>query len=101
VGLAIAFAAVLFAFSEGFMGHSSTPRQLRGDALALVGGMLWGLTTLVIRGFEDGDGQRGEDLVLPGGRDRRRGAAAVAGAGRNLVASLIRATPGFSLGCRP
>ncbi len=48
-GLVIAFAAVAFAFSEGFAGHA-TPRQLRGDALALAGGTLWGLTTLVIRG---------------------------------------------------
>ncbi|MBC5782540.1 DMT family transporter [Ramlibacter sp. USB13] len=48
VGLVIAFAAVALAFSEGFMGHS-TPRQLRGDALALAAGTLWGLTTLVIR----------------------------------------------------
>ena len=49
VGLVIAFAAVAFAFSEGFTG-ASTPRQLRGDALALAAGVLWGLTTLVIRG---------------------------------------------------
>jgi drug/metabolite transporter (DMT)-like permease len=49
LGLAIAFAAVALAFSEGFTGHS-TPRQLRGDALALTAGVLWGLTTLVIRG---------------------------------------------------
>ena len=49
VGLGIAFAAVAFAFGEGFSGHS-TARQLRGDALALLGGVLWGLTTLVIRG---------------------------------------------------
>jgi drug/metabolite transporter (DMT)-like permease len=49
VGLVIAFAAVALAFSEGFMGHA-TPRQLRGDALALGAGVLWGLTTLVIRG---------------------------------------------------
>lgn len=49
VGLVIAFAAVAVAFSEGFTGHS-TARQLRGDALALSAGVLWGLTTLVIRG---------------------------------------------------
>jgi drug/metabolite transporter (DMT)-like permease len=49
VGLLIAFAAVALAFSEGFTGHS-TPRQLRGDALGLVAGLLWGMTTLVIRG---------------------------------------------------
>ena len=48
VGLVIAFAAVAVAFSEGFTGPS-TPRQLRGDALALAAGTLWGLTTLVIR----------------------------------------------------
>jgi drug/metabolite transporter (DMT)-like permease len=49
VGLGIAFAAVALAFSEGF-DSGSTPRQLRGDALALAAGILWGLTTLVIRG---------------------------------------------------
>ncbi|MBC5763824.1 DMT family transporter [Ramlibacter albus] len=48
VGLFIAFAAVALAFSEGFTG-GSTPRQLRGDALGLAAGVLWGLTTLVIR----------------------------------------------------
>ncbi|MGV3569516.1 MAG: DMT family transporter [Ramlibacter sp.] len=48
VGLVIAFAGVAWAFSEGFTG-ASTPRQLRGDALALLAGTLWGLTTLVIR----------------------------------------------------
>jgi drug/metabolite transporter (DMT)-like permease len=48
LGLAIAFAAVAVAFSEGFM-RGSTSRQLQGDALALAAGTLWGLTTLVIR----------------------------------------------------
>jgi len=47
-GLVIAFAAVAVAFSEGFSG-AGTPHQLRGDALALAAGVLWGLTTLVIR----------------------------------------------------
>jgi drug/metabolite transporter (DMT)-like permease len=47
-GLVIAFVAVAVAFSEGFSG-ATTPRQLRGDALALAAGVLWGLTTLVIR----------------------------------------------------
>jgi drug/metabolite transporter (DMT)-like permease len=47
-GLLVAFVAVAFAFSEGFTGQA-TPRQLRGDALALAAGVLWGLTTLVIR----------------------------------------------------
>ena len=48
VGLVIAFVAVAIAFSEGLTA-SVTPRQLRGDALALAAGTLWGLTTLVIR----------------------------------------------------
>jgi drug/metabolite transporter (DMT)-like permease len=48
VGLVIAFVAVAVAFSEGFTGPT-TARQLRGDALALAAGTLWGLTTLVIR----------------------------------------------------
>jgi drug/metabolite transporter (DMT)-like permease len=47
-GLVIAFAAVAIAFSEGFTGTATT-RQLRGDALALAAGALWGLTTVVIR----------------------------------------------------
>ncbi len=50
-GLAIAFAAVIVAFSDG-LAHTAagaSSRQLRGDALALAAGMLWGLTTLVIR----------------------------------------------------
>lgn len=48
-GLCIAFAGVVVAFAEGFIGHESSLRQLRGDALALMGGAAWGLTTLVIR----------------------------------------------------
>ncbi len=47
VGLALAFAGVVVAFSESF-GHT-TSTQLRGDALGLAAGMLWGLTTLTIR----------------------------------------------------
>jgi drug/metabolite transporter (DMT)-like permease len=49
IGLVIAFAAVALAFAEGFFSHTAGPRQLRGDALALLAGVLWGLTTLVIR----------------------------------------------------
>lgn len=48
IGLVIAFVAVAIAFSEGFTG-SVTLRQLRGDALAVAAGILWGLTTVVIR----------------------------------------------------
>ncbi len=46
-GLACAFAAVAFALREGFSaGGAST---WVGDLMALVAGMLWGLTTVVIR----------------------------------------------------
>ena len=48
LGLGIAFAAVAVAFSEGF-NHPALPNQWRGDALALLAGLFWGLTTLVIR----------------------------------------------------
>jgi drug/metabolite transporter (DMT)-like permease len=46
LGLACAFAAVVFAFRDGLTGHG-TPWW--GDALALAAGMFWGLTTVVIR----------------------------------------------------
>jgi drug/metabolite transporter (DMT)-like permease len=46
-GLLCAFVAVLFALREGFTAGSAA--MLRGDLLALLAGMLWGLTTVVIR----------------------------------------------------
>ncbi|MDP2448312.1 MAG: DMT family transporter [Polaromonas sp.] len=47
VGLACAFAAVAFALREGFNAVGA-PTWV-GDVMALVAGMLWGLTTVVIR----------------------------------------------------
>ena len=47
VGLVIAFVGVVVAFAESF-GHASRS-QLQGDVLALLAGLLWGLTTLAIR----------------------------------------------------
>ena len=46
-GLALAFAGVVLAFSES-LGHSPAG-QLHGDALGLLAGVLWGLTTMAIR----------------------------------------------------
>ena len=46
-GLLCAFAGVVFALREGFA--SGTAATLHGDILALAAGMLWGLTTVVIR----------------------------------------------------
>lgn len=48
MGLALAFAAVVFALREG-LGTVSQAQQWWGDWLALTAGMLWGLTTVVIR----------------------------------------------------
>jgi drug/metabolite transporter (DMT)-like permease len=47
VGLVCAFLGVVFALREGFTGNGMA--TVRGDVLALAAGMLWGLTTVVIR----------------------------------------------------
>ena len=48
LGLAFAFAAVVFALREGF-GAANGSRMWLGDVLALAAGMFWGLTTISIR----------------------------------------------------
>ena len=50
VGLLIAFAGVAWAFEEGFHAPAAGPHQLFGDALGVGAGVLWGATTLAIRG---------------------------------------------------
>lgn len=50
LGLLAAFAGVAWAFAEGFQRPSVGQRQWIGDALGVAGAVLWGLTTLVIRG---------------------------------------------------
>jgi drug/metabolite transporter (DMT)-like permease len=49
-GLTLAFAGVAGAFAEGFHSPSVSPQQWLGDGLALLAAILWGATTLVIRG---------------------------------------------------
>lgn len=49
-GLLLAFAGVAWAFEEGFAAPAAGPHQLLGDALGLFAGVLWGATTLAIRG---------------------------------------------------
>ena len=49
LGLGLAFCAVVFALRDG-LGAASHPDQWLGDLLALSAGMMWGLTTVVIRG---------------------------------------------------
>jgi len=49
-GLSAAFAGVAWAFAEGFTQPAVGPRQWLGDALGVAAGVLWGATTLAIRG---------------------------------------------------
>lgn len=50
LGLLVAFAGVLWAYSEGFGAATAGPRQWLGDALGLAGAVFWALTTLALRG---------------------------------------------------
>jgi drug/metabolite transporter (DMT)-like permease len=51
VGLACAFGGVVWAFAEGFSGKAAVgPLQWLGDALGIAAAVLWGATTLVVRG---------------------------------------------------
>jgi len=50
LGLVIAFGGVVWAYFEGFAQPTAGPRQWLGDALGLCGAVLWGLTTLALRG---------------------------------------------------
>jgi drug/metabolite transporter (DMT)-like permease len=49
-GLVLAFGAVAWAFAEGFGKGSGSSLQWVGDALGLLSALLWGGTTLAIRG---------------------------------------------------
>lgn len=49
-GLLTAFAGVAWAFSEGFSQPAAGPLQWLGDGLGVAAGILWGATTLAIRG---------------------------------------------------
>lgn len=49
-GLTLAFAGVSWAFAEGFTRPAAGPQQWLGDALGVSAGVLWGATTLAIRG---------------------------------------------------
>ena len=49
LGLSLAFAAVVYAVSDGLSARHDDPLWWLGDALALSAGALWGLTTVLIR----------------------------------------------------
>lgn len=50
LGLVAAFGGVVAAFAQGFTAPVAGPRQWLGDALGIAAAVLWGLTTLVLRG---------------------------------------------------
>ena len=50
LGPALAFGGVVWAYFEGFVRPTAGPQQWLGDALGIAGAVLWGLTTLVLRG---------------------------------------------------
>jgi drug/metabolite transporter (DMT)-like permease len=50
LGLVIGFGGVLIALAEGFGAPAAGPNQWLGDALGIAAGVLWGATTLAIRG---------------------------------------------------
>lgn len=49
-GLVLAFAGVAWGFAEGFTRPAAGDLQWLGDALGVIAGVLWGATTLAIRG---------------------------------------------------
>jgi drug/metabolite transporter (DMT)-like permease len=49
-GLLVAFAGVAWAFEEGFSRPAIGPQQWIGDGLGVLAGVLWGATTLAVRG---------------------------------------------------
>jgi drug/metabolite transporter (DMT)-like permease len=49
-GLAVGFAGVMIALAESFTAPAAGPKQWIGDLLGFAGGVLWGATTLAIRG---------------------------------------------------
>jgi drug/metabolite transporter (DMT)-like permease len=62
-GLLLAFAGVAWAFAEGFTRPAAGPHQLLGDGLGVLAGVLWGATTLAIRGTKLG-GASAEKTLL-------------------------------------
>lgn len=50
LGLAAAFAGVVWAFADGFTAPAAGPKQWLGDTLGIAAAVLWGMTTLVLRG---------------------------------------------------
>jgi len=62
-GLVLAFTGVAWAFAEGFTLPAAGEHQLLGDALGVLAGVLWGATTLAIRGSKLGSADAEKTLL--------------------------------------
>ena len=62
-GLLLAFAGVAWAFAEGFTMPAAGEHQLFGAALGVAAGVLWGATTLAIRGSKLGSANAEKTLL--------------------------------------
>jgi drug/metabolite transporter (DMT)-like permease len=62
-GLLVAFAGVAWAFAEGFGRPAAGSQQWLGDALGVTAGVLWGATTLAIRGSRLGSAAAEKTLL--------------------------------------
>jgi drug/metabolite transporter (DMT)-like permease len=49
MGIILAFAGIVLAFTGGSLHFAGNPRELWGDTLAVLGGMAWAITTVIIR----------------------------------------------------
>jgi len=82
-GLVLAFGAMAFAFAEGFSAPG-TPTQWWGDALGVAAAVLWGGTTLAIRGTRLGAAPAEKTLLYQLGVSALALCAAAAVAGEPL-----------------
>lgn len=92
LGLVTAFSGVVWAFYEGFVHPQVGPRQWLGDALGLAAAVLWGLTTLVLRGSRLGSAAPEKALLYQLGVSAVALAAASLWAGEALPHSLTGAS---------
>jgi drug/metabolite transporter (DMT)-like permease len=96
LGMACAFAAVVFALREGFGGGGAT-----GDLMGLAAGALWGLTTVAIRAANLTRLAAEETAFLPTGCEHGGLVIAVTPAGRTLGQALGAALPWARWRCKP
>jgi drug/metabolite transporter (DMT)-like permease len=87
-GLAFGFGGVVLALAEGLASGAGGPRQWAGDLLGVVAGVLWGATTLAIRGSALGSAAAEKTLLYQLAVSGAALVAAAAVAGGPLPATL-------------